>query len=79
MADLKKATKAFQSVLNSTNKNVDADKIPMRNKAIEKLLSQAKNNDYSKNKKSKGIRGLKKLNPKTGRLGSPSAPRPSIT
>ena len=79
MANPKKATQAFQSVLKGTNKNIDADKIPMRNKAIEKLISQAKNNDYSKNKKNSGIKGLSKLNPKIGRLGSVATPKPSTT
>ena len=79
MANLKKATKAFQSVLNSTNKNVDVDKIPMRNKAIEKLMSQAKNNDYSKTKKTTGIKGLSKLNPIKGTLGKIQPPKPTET
>jgi|GEM_PF-6879655 len=79
MADLKKTTQAFQSVLNSSNKNIDVDKIPMRNKAIAKLMNQAKNNEYAKSKKNKGIRGLAKLNPKKGVLGRTSPPKPTTT
>lgn len=76
MPNQKKSLRAFEQVLGSTNKNIDIDKIPMNNAAIQKLMTQAKNNNYSSNRKKSSVRGLAMLNPKKGKLGIGVTPKP---